>query len=59
MNAQDRAMYRDQFENHMAAGDDAMNAELRIVEEGCPLDVAKGIAAEADAECPEDDDAGE
>lgn len=39
-------MYRAEFVKHVEAGDDEMNAELRIVEQGCPPVLAARIRCE-------------
>jgi hypothetical protein len=40
------AMYAVEFDQHMRAGDDEMNAKLRIIEQGCPTEWADVIARE-------------
>jgi hypothetical protein len=45
-------LYTAQYRRHVENGDDSMNAKLRIIEEGCPVDLAERIAADDDESCP-------
>lgn len=49
-------LYRSEFQKHVEAGDDFMNAKLRIIESGCPVDVADRIEEEEEDELDEDDE---
>lgn len=48
-------MYRAEFVSHIEKGDDETNAELRIVEQGCPPAIAAQIRRE-EGDDEEDDD---
>lgn len=39
----DAELYLEEYYKHRNAGDDPMNAELRIVEQGCPSELARQI----------------
>ena len=41
-------LFRNRFYQHLEAGDDAMNARCRIVEEGCPVELADQLEEEAE-----------
>jgi chromosome condensin MukBEF MukE localization factor len=40
------ALFAVEFDRCVRAGDDTMNAKLRIIEQGCPVDLAEKIAKE-------------
>lgn len=44
--ADSNSLYRDEFLRHMDAGDDPENARLRIIEQGCPIELAAAIEKE-------------
>lgn len=41
-----RDIYTQRWHEHVEAGDDEMNATLRIIEEGCPVELANEIEME-------------
>ena len=46
MEPKDKEVYAQEFAEHLDNGDDYMNAHARIVEQGCPVEVADEIQAE-------------
>lgn len=51
-------LYLEEFYEHLRNGDDRMNARLRIIEQGCPIDAALAIEEAAFLRSDEDDDDG-
>jgi chromosome condensin MukBEF MukE localization factor len=50
----DKELYITRYIEHMEKGDDPETARLRIIEEGCPIPLAKEIEQEeGDEECDE------
>lgn len=40
------ALFAVEFDRHVRAGDDVLNAKLRIIEQGCSVELAETIARE-------------
>jgi len=55
---QNAELYLEEFYKHLERGDDRMNAKLRIIEQGCPPDVADQIDAAAYGETEHDKEHG-
>jgi hypothetical protein len=52
----DAELYLEEFYRHLNAGDDRMNARLRIIEAGCPVAAAEAIEKAAFPDSDEDDE---
>lgn len=58
MDPKDKEVYAQAFAEHLDRGDDYENARARIVDAGCPVEVADEIKAEFEEAEGEDEDDG-